>query len=195
MKEAEAAFRQDLEEIAHESGIRIVVLIPDLRGHGDKRTRQIAYAELKEELRLALSCHAWALEAPTEFIELPLGWSYQLLPAESTDENSVSPVGVGFSMAQGRTIRTQFTEFNLPTILTKLSSQLAPALGDFAHAGLILDQRYVEREEPPLTNPILTPATMKSVLDSERAVRHSNLDKVWLIGECDYIEEIWARSD
>lgn len=98
-------------------------------------------------------------------------------------------------MAQGRTFGEQFTEFNRPTILTKLSSQLAPALGDFAHAGLIRDQRYVERVEPPLTNPILTPATMKSVLNSARAVKHSNLDKVWLIRECEYIEEIWARSD
>ena len=134
------------------------------------------------------------LSTPTEFREPLGGYANQLLPKGNSQTKSKSRVGIGFSMASGVSLERQFTEFNLPTVLAKLNSQLAPKSGKFDHAGLLLDQRYVTGEEPPLTNSILTPTSIRSVLESEETVLGSRLDQVWLIGEGDYMEEVWSRD-
>ena len=177
-----------MEKIAQDNDVNIATIIPDLRGQGDKGTRRIKH------LDSALSETTQMLSTATEFCELPGGYVYQLLPKGDSETESKPRVGIGFSMASAISLERQFTEFNLPTVLAKLNSQLAPTSGKFDHAGLLLDQRYVTGEEPPLTNSILTPTSIRSVLESEETVLRSRLDRVWLIGEGGYMEEVWSRD-
>ena len=193
-KEACDLLREELEKIAQDNGVNIYTIILDLRGQGDKGTRQIMYSDFIRHLESVLSESTRILSTPTEFHELPGGFIYQLLPKGDPETESKSRVGISFSMTSGISLDRQFTEFNLPTVLAKLNSQLAPKSGTFDHAGLILDQRYVSGEEPPLTNSILTTTSIRSVLESEKTVLGSRLDRVWLIGEGDYTEEVWSRG-
>lgn len=194
MKEARDLLREELERIAQDNGVNINAMIPDLRGQGDKGTRQIKYSDFIEHLESVLSETTRILSTPTEFRELPGGFIYQLLPKGDPETESKSRVGISFSMAAGRSLDRQFIEFNLPTVLAKLNAQLAPKSGEFDHAGLLFDQRYVAGETPPLTNLALTPTSINSVLESKKAVLGSRLDRVWLIGEGDYMEEVWSRG-
>lgn len=194
MKEACDLLREELEKIAQDNDVNIYTIIPDLRGQGDKGTRRIKHLDFIRHLDSALSETTRIISKPTEFRELPGGYVYQLLPKGDSETESKSRVGISFLMASGMSLDRQFTEFNLPTVLAKLNSQLAPKLGKFDHAGLLLDQRYFTEEEPPLTNSILTPTSMRSVLESEKTVLRSRLDQVWLIGEGGYMEEVWSRD-
>ncbi len=194
MQEADSVLRMGLDHIANELGIRIMVMVPDLRGIDDKRTRKGIFLRFLDELGTACSTKKQAESIPTEFTKTTTGFSFQLLPATGKIGQSSSMNGIAFSMAQGRDLKSQLTEFNLPTVLGKLSRQLAPALGYFDHVGLLLDQRYIGGENPPLTNSILTADSICSVLDSEFAIQRSSMDRVWLIGEGDVVQEVWKRT-
>jgi len=195
MREADTALRSTLESIAQQIGMRITTMVPDLRGAGDSGYRGKVYRSFLEEMGTACSAENKAALVPLVFIATRDGFSYQLLPVEGEEsKQSGSLVGIGFSMAHGRDLRSQFTEFNLPTVLSKLTKQLAPAFGNFDHAGLLLDQRYVDGEVPPLTNSVLTIDAIYAVLDSTPEIQDSLLDRVWIIDDGHVVQEVWGRN-